>query len=282
MRFCISSDSTCDLSSQLIREKSIQIKPLIVNMGDQSFLDGVNITPEMIYAHVAAGNPLCTTSAISVGDYEEYFEPLAKNCDALIHITLGSGFSSCYQNACIAAQDFPNVYIVDSCNLSTGQGHVVLEACRLAQTETDPQELCGKLRDFATRVDASFLLDRLDYMVKGGRCSMVKALGANLLRLKPCIEVIDNKMVIGKKYRGNYNKSIENYVRDRLADTDNLVKHEIFVTHTKVNDEAVDIVKNTVAECCDFARMYETTAGATITCHCGEGTLGILYVRKPH
>ncbi len=276
----ISSDSTCDLSSRLIEENHISIKALIVNMGDKSFRDGVDITPEMIYAHVAAGNPLCTTSAVPVGEYEEYFAQLSKDCDALVHISLGSGFSSCYQNATIAAQEFSNVYVVDSRNLSTGQGHVVLEACRLARTEQDPKELCSKLSDFASRVDASFLLDRLDYMVKGGRCSMVKALGANLLRLKPCIEVTDNKMEIGKKYRGSYNKSIEAYVRDRLSQPEDLEKHEIFVTHTKVDQQTVDIVKNTVNECCDFARMYETTAGGTITCHCGEGTLGILYVRK--
>ena len=280
MRIRISSDSTCDLSSQLIEDNNIAIKALIVNMGDNSYRDGVDITPEMIYSHVAAGKPLCTTSAISVGEYEEFFAELSKDCDALIHINLGSGFSSCYQNACIAAQDFSNIYVVDSRNLSTGQGHVVLEACRLARIEQDPKELCRKLSDFASRVDASFLLDRLDYMVKGGRCSMVKALGANLLRLKPCIEVTDNKMEMGKKYRGSFNKSIEAYVRDRLAQTENLEKHEIFVTHTKVDDDTVKLVKDTVHECCDFAHVYETIAGSTITCHCGEGCLGILYVRK--
>ena len=280
MRIYISSDSTCDLSPRMIREKQIKIKPLIVNMGDVSYRDGVDITPDMIYAHVAAGNPLCTTSAVPVGEYEEHFAELSKECDALIHIALGSGFSSCYQNACIAAQEFSNVYIVDSQNLSTGHGHVVLEACRLAKVETDPEELCRKLSDYAGRVDTSFLLDRLDYMVKGGRCSMVKALGANLLRLKPCIEVVDNKMGMGKKYRGTYAKSIEAYVRDRLAETENIEKHEIFVTHTKVDPEIVELVKNTVSECCEFAHIYETTAGSTITCHCGEGCLGILYIRK--
>ncbi len=280
MRYVISSDSTCDLSAQQIREHNISIKPLIVNMGDKSYRDGVNITPQMIYDYVAKEGTLCTTSAIPVGEYEEYFALLGKDADAVIHICLGSGFSSCYQNACIAAGEFNNVYVVDSRNLSTGQGHVVLEACRLAQTEADPKVLCEKLAEFAGRVDASFLLDRLDYMVKGGRCSMVKALGANLLRLKPCIEVVDNKMVIGKKYRGSYQKSIEAYVRDRLGETENLQKHEIFITHTKVEEGIVDTVRNTVNECCDFARIYETVAGGTITCHCGESTLGILYVRK--
>ncbi len=280
MRIRISSDSTCDLSKEQVQKLNISIKPLIVNMGDKSYRDGVDITPEMIYAHVSQGNPLCTTSAVPVGEYEEYFSELRKDCDALVHINIGSGFSSCYQNACIAAQELDGVYVVDSCNLSTGQGHVVLEACRLAAKGEDPEVLCEKLRDFAKRVDASFLLDRLDYMVKGGRCSMVKALGANLLRLKPCIEVVDNKMVIGKKYRGSYNKSIEAYVRERLANMDGIDAGEIFVTHTKVDDETVEIVKRTVRDCGEFENLYETTAGGTITCHCGEGTLGILYVHK--
>ena len=280
MRIQISSDSTGDLAKELIQQHQIAIKPLVVNKGGESFLDGISITPEDIYAHVSAGNPLCTTSAIPVGDYQEFFEEQRETCDVLIHVTLGSGFSSCYQNARIAAEEVENVYVVDSRNLSTGQGHVVLEACRLAKAGTEPEELCRRLADFAHRVDASFLLDRLDYMVKGGRCSMVKALGANLLRLKPCIEVVDNKMVIGKKYRGSYNKSIEAYVRERLANMEAIETDEIFVTHTKVDEETVEIVKNAVKECGNFQVIYETVAGSTITCHCGEGTLGILYVRK--
>ncbi len=280
MRIKISSDSTCDLPANLVQEHNIAIFPMIVNKGEESFRDGVDITPEDIYAHVAAGNPLCTTSAVPVGEYEEYFAKLAKEYDAVIHINLGSGFSSTHQNACIAAEDFPNVYVIDSCNLSTGQGHVVLEACRLAQTETDMDVLCEKLREFASRVDASFLLDRLDYMVKGGRCSSVVALGANLLRLKPCIEVVNNKMVTAKKYRGSYTKCMDAYVRDRLASMDGLCDNEIFITHTKVSDEAIEAAHNAVKECGSFQTTYESTAGCTITCHCGEGTMGILYVRK--
>ncbi len=280
MRIKISSDSTCDLPANLVQEHNIAIFPMIVNKGEESFRDGVDITPEDIYAHVAAGNPLCTTSAVPVGEYEEYFAKLAKEYDAVIHINLGSGFSSTHQNACIAAEDFPNVYVIDSCNLSTGQGHVVLEACRLAQTETDMDVLCEKLREFASRVDASFLLDRLDYMVKGGRCSSVVALGANLLRLKPCIEVVNNKMVTAKKYRGNYAKCMDAYVRDRLSSMEGLCDDEIFITHTKVSDEAIEAAHNAVKECGSFQTTYESTAGCTITCHCGEGTMGILYVRK--
>ena len=280
MRIRISADSTCDLSPEQIREHNIAIKPMIVNKGDKSYLDGVDITPAEIFAHVAAGNPLCTTSAVSIGEYEEYFTELLKDADAIVHINIGSGFSSTHRNALLAAEELKNVYVVDSRNLSTGHGLVVLEACRLAKTETDPAQSVEKLNAFAPRVDASFLLDRLDYLAKGGRCSTIVALGANLLKLKPCIEVIDNKMVVGKKYRGSYIKCIETYVRERLACADELELDEVFVTHTPISEEVVNTVKRTVSECADFRKMYETTAGCTISCHCGEGTLGVLYVRK--
>ena len=280
MRIKITSDSTCDLHKSQIQEHDIGIYPLIVNKDGKSYRDGLDITPAEIYAYVAAGNPLCSTSAVPVGEYADFFAPLSKEYDAVIHINLGSGFSSSHQNACVAAQEFDNVYPIDSRNLSTGQGHVVLEACRLAKTETDPKELCRKLNEFTPKVNASFLLNRLDYMVKGGRCSSVAMLGANLLRLKPCIEVVDNKMISAKKYRGNFNKCLETYVRDRLQDMSKLRTEEIFLTHTLVEQENIDTVQKTIEECGHFDHLYETTAGCTITCHCGEGTLGILYVEK--
>lgn len=280
MKIRISADSTCDLSAQQIQENEIAIKALIVNMGDRSFHDGDDITPDDIFAYVAAGNPLCTTSAVPIGEYEEYFAELLKDADAVVHINLGSGFSSSYQNAVVAAQDMDNVYVVDSKNLSTGHGLVVLEACRLAKTESDPKVIVDKLNAYAPRVDASFLIDRLDYLAKGGRCSTLAALGANLLRLKPCIEVVDNRMIVGKKYRGNYNKCMDQYVRERLQDLDQIVEDEIFITRTSVSDEVLDTVRSAVNECASFKNVYETKAGCTISCHCGEGTLGVLYVRK--
>ena len=280
MNIKITADSTCDLSPQQIQENNIEIFPMFVNKGGESFRDGVNIMPADIFAHVAAGGDLCSTAAISVGLYQERFAELVKEYDAVIHISLGSGFSATHNNACLAAEDMPNVRVIDSCNLSTGHGHVVLEACRLVKTETDLDTICAKLNAYTPRVDASFLLDRLDYMVKGGRCSSVVALGANLLKLKPCIEVVNNKMVIGKKYRGNYAKCMERYVRDRLENMDDLVDDLIFVTHTPVTAEVSETVHRTVREVGTFKEIVDTTAGGTISCHCGEGCLGILFVHK--
>ena len=280
MNIKITSDSTCDLSPQQIQDHQIEIFPMFVNKGGESFRDGVTITPAEIFAHVAAGGDLCTTFAISVGLYQERFTELAKEYDAVIHISLGSGFSVTHNNARLAAEDLPNVRVVDSRNLSTGHGHVVLEACRLAKTETDLDAICARLDAFTARVDTSFLLDRLDYMVKGGRCSSVVALGANLLKLKPCIEVVNNKMIIGKKYRGNYAKCMELYVRDRLANMDDLEDDLIFVTHTPVSEKVSETVHRTVREVGRFKNIVDTTAGGTISCHCGEGCLGVLFIHK--
>ena len=280
MRIKISADSTCDLSPEQIRDNDIYILPLFINKGDESFLDGVTITQDDIFAHVAAGGSLCSTSAASVGIYQDMFENLLKDYDAVVHISLGSGFSSCYHNACLAAEDMENVRVIDSRNLSSGHGHVVLEACKLAKTATDLDEMKAALDEIATRVDASFLLERLDYMVKGGRCSFVAALGANLLKLKPCIEVVDNKMIVGKKYRGSMVKCIEAYVRDRLADPDSIVPERIFITHSPVTEEVDQTAHQTIRDCMDFEEICDTDAGCTICCHCGEGCLGILYIRK--
>ena len=280
MNIKILSDSTCDLSQELIEKHDITIVPLTVIKDGQPFVDRVTITPAEIFDHVAAGGDLCSTTATNMGEYCEWFEKFAGDYDGVIHINIGSGFSSCYQNACLAAGEFENVRVIDSQNLSTGQGLVVLKACELAQNCTDLDELKAQLDAFTPKVEASFLLDQLKYMVKGGRCSSAAALGANLLNLKPCIEVKDGKMSVVKKYRGNYPKCLASYVKDRLADRDDLDKGTLFVTRTPVSDECLTAVKDAVAVYNDFENTYWTEAGCTVSCHCGPGTLGVLFVRK--
>ena len=280
MRVKIISDSTCDLSADLIQKYDIGIVPLIVMKDSQEYLDGITITPADIFAHVAAGGSLCSTAARGVAVYQEMFAKYAKDYDGVLHVNIGSDFSSSYQNACIAAEDFDNVRVIDSKNLSTGQGLVVLKACDLAGTAADMDELKAQLDDFASRVEASFVLDRLEYMVKGGRCSGAAALGANLLSLKPCIEVKDGKMVVVKKYRGHIDKCMASYVKDRLAGRDDLDYDRIFITRTDVAKESLEAVRSGVAQYGNFGNVYETVAGCTISCHCGPGTMGILFVRK--
>ena len=280
MKIKITADSTCDLSPELISENDIGIVPLFVNKGGESFLDGVTITPAEIFAHVAAGGDLCSTAAVPIGVYQEYFEKYLKEYDAVVHVCIGSGFSACYNNARLAAEDFENVRVIDSKNLSTGHGHVVLEACKLAKIATDLDAMQAELDELTSRVDASFLLDRLDYMVKGGRCSLVAALGANLLKLKPCIEVVDNKMIVAKKYRGSMARCMDRYVRDRLENSENILPERIFVTHSPVAKEVNEAAHNAIRDCMHFDHVYDTNAGCTISCHCGEGCQGVLYIRK--
>ena len=280
MNIKILSDSTCDLSAELVQEYNIGITPLIVMKAGEEFRDGVTITPKEIFDHVAQGGDLCSTAALSVGTYQEAFAQYAAEYDGVLQINIGSGFSSSYQNACIAAEGFDNVRVVDSQNLSTGQGLVVLKACELAKTAASLDELKAELDAFTPKVEASFLLDRLDYMVKGGRCSMVAALGANLLNLKPCIEVKDGKMVVVKKYRGHYDKCLANYVRERLENREDLDDGILFVTKTPVTDACYSAVMEAVKTYGRFRTVYETDAGCTVSCHCGPGTLGILFVRK--
>ena len=280
MNIKIISDSTCDLSPAQIAQHNITVIPLIVIKDDQEYRDGVTITAADVFAHVAAGGNLCSTAALNYGIYQEYFEKYASEYDGVVHISLGSGFSSSYQNACLAADEFDNVIAIDSMNLSTGQGHVVLEACRLAKEVESLAELKEKLDAFTPRVEASFLVDKLNYLAKGGRCSAVAALGANLLNLKPCIEVKNGKMSVVKKYRGSYAKCLASYVKDRLDSREDIIRDELFLTYTTVTDECLAAVKGAIDQYGNFNHVYETQAGCTISCHCGPDTLGILFVRK--
>ena len=280
MKIKIISDSTCDLSQELLNRYDIAMTPLNVIKDDEQFKDGVTITPADIFAHVAAGGALCSTAAVSIGEYQDVFERFHEDYDGIIYITIGSGFSACYQNATLAAEDYPKVRVIDSQNLSSGQGLVVLKACELARTAADLDELAETLRAFTEKVEASFLVDKLDYLVKGGRCSSAAALGANLLNLKPCIEVKSGKMTVVKKYRGNYAKCLGTYVKERLSDRDDIDFSTLFITQTVVSDDCNAAVKDAVNTYGKFDAIYETTAGCTVSCHCGPGTLGILFVRK--
>ena len=280
MNIKIISDSTCDLSRDLLEKHNITLVPLSVIMNGRDYKDGVTITPAEIFDHVAAGGDLCSTSAVSIGDYGDVFAQYAGNYDGVIHINIGSGFSTCYQSACLAAEEFDNIRVIDSRNLSTGQGLVVLKACELANDCKDLDALADSLRAFTEKVEASFLVDKLDYLVKGGRCSSAAALGANLLSLKPCIEVRNNKMSVVKKYRGNYAKCLATYVRERLADREDIDRSTLFVTRTSVSEDCYAGVLDAVNTYGHFEHVYETTAGCTISCHCGPGTLGVLFVKK--
>lgn len=281
MKVKIISDSTCDLSPQLIQKYDISIVPLYVVLGDVSAKDGIEATPEDIYKYVDETGKLPKTSAPNVDDFAAEFKKWRDLDYEVVHLNISSDFSSSYLNACAAADEVGGVEVVDTRNLSTGSGLVVLHAAEMAQKGASAKEIAEECRDLTGRVEASFVVDSIDYLYKGGRCSSVAALGANLLKLKPLISVVDGKMISGKKYRGNIDKVIINYVADKLKDRDDIDKHRIFITHTKCNPVIPAQVRNKInALSPGFEEILETTAGCTITSHCGPATLGILFVRK--
>jgi DegV family protein with EDD domain len=217
---------------------------------------------------------------MNVESYDEVFSRFSPQYDAVIHINIGSQFSACYQNASIAAARFPNVYTVDSMNLSTGQGHLVIEAAQLAAEGLTALEIRSQLNSMRSRVHASFILDRLDYMQKGGRCSAVVALGGKLLKIKPMIAVKDGQMGMADKYRGKFEKCVEKYVKELLKDRKDLRLDRVFITHTCLDPEPVRVARETVQKCAGFVEIHETFAGGTVCCHCGPGTLGVLFITK--
>jgi len=279
MNIKISADSTCDLSPELLERYHVGIVPLYIVREGKSLLDGVDITPDEIYDHVAKGGSMCSTAAVSVYDYEEFFRRELESADAVVHFHISSDMSACYQNACIAANEVGNVYPVDTRNLSTGIGLLVLEAAELAQKGmfTD-QEIQQQMEQRRELLDVSFLVEQLGYLRKGGRCSSVAALGANMFSLRPCIQVKDGEMCVGKKYRGASRKCLLQYVRERLEGRDNIDTHRIFITESGgFTPEEVAEVAAAVRSYQPFEEVLHTRAGCTVSSHCGPRTLGILY-----
>ena len=220
MKIKISADSTCDLSPELIERYHIGITPLYIIRGEETLRDGIDVRPEELYEYANATGKLCKTAAVNVSDYLAYFAACREEYDAVIHFTISSDMSACYQNACIAAQEFTNVYPVDSRNLSTGLGHLVLDAAEMAEQGMDAADIASALEKKREKLDVSFVIDTLEYLKRGGRCSALVAMSANLLHLKPCIEVKDGKMGVGHKYRGKLEKCYVQYIEERLKGRD--------------------------------------------------------------
>lgn len=276
----ITCDSTCDLTKELYEKYDISVMPLAVNLGDDLYRDGVDIDGPMIFDYVAKTGILPKTSAVSIAEYTDFFKPWVDEGYEVIHINLSSGLSSCHQNACLAAEELGNIYVIDSLNLSSGSGHLAIAGAELAAEGFEAKEIAEKLNEMKQRLDVSFIIQELDYLHKGGRCSGVAAFGANLLKLRPCIEVVDGGMVVGKKYRGSTEKTIKEYIDGRLAEREDLQLNRIFLTHSHAPQEIVDKMLEYIKELQPFAEVIETVAGSTITSHCGKACLGVLFFKK--
>ena len=281
MKVKIITDSTADLSPELVKQYDVSVVPLYVVMGDRISKDGVEATPEDIYCYVDETSMLPKTSAPNLNDFLSAFHNWRDQGYEIVHFNISADFSSSHATACIAAEEVGGVEVVDTRNLSTGSGLVVLHACEMANRGASAKEIAEECRALTDRVEASFVVDSIDYLRMGGRCSSVAALGANLLKLKPCIEVLDGKMKSGKKYRGSIDKVIISYVTERLQNREDIDMHRIFITHTRCSTDVVNRVREKIKELQPgFEEILETTAGCTVTSHCGPGTLGVLFIRK--
>ena len=280
MRIKITADSTCDLTAELVEQNQITITPLTVNCGAESFRDGVDITPDGLYEKIRATGTLASTAAVNVQEYMEAFSAALRDHDAVVHFTISSDMSACYQNACIAARELGNVYVVDSRNLSTGIGHLVLDGCQLAGSGMAPEDIQKELERRREKLDVSFVVDTLEYLRKGGRCSALAAMGANLRHLHPCIFVKDGAMGVGRKYRGKLIECVRAYVRDRLSEPDSVDPRRVFITDSGVSEDIRAAAEEEVRRAVAFQQIIHTRAGCTVSSHCGPGTLGILFYRK--
>jgi len=281
MSIRISADSTCDLSPAILEKYNIGILPLYIIFGSESRRDGIDCTREDIFAHVKETGKLCSTAAVTVGDYQDWFAKELEGHEELVHFTISSDMSACYQNACLAAAEFPGrVHVVDARNLSTGIGHLAIDAALLAAEGKTGAEIKAILDEKKKKLNVSFVLETLDYLHKGGRCSTVAALGANLLGLKPCIEVHDGAMGVGKKYRGRMEKVYAEYIRDRLSDRDDVDYSRIFVTDSGLAPGMAETLVELVRSLGPFEEVIHTDAQSTICNHCGPGCMGILYYNK--
>lgn len=281
MKTIITTDSSCDLSQEQIKEYGIKILPIYVNMNGEEYKDGINISPEDIFKYVKETKTLPKTSALSIADYQTFFKSiLDSNPDTnIIHISLSSGISSCCEHAKIATEEFDGkVTVIDGKNLSTGTGLLVLYASKLAKQNVPYLEIVEKVEKRVPYVQASFIIEEVHYLHKGGRCSAIALIGANLLKIKPKIQVIDGGMKPTGKPRGKMLSVLKDYVDQTLAEYNNPDKSICFVTHSCIEPEISEEIKKYVESKNIFDSVVVTTAGSTITCHCGKGTLGILYI----
>lgn len=279
-KIIITSDSTTDLGEDLIARYNVKILPLGVTLGDKSFQDGVDISPDFIYDHYNKTGELPKTSAANIDDCINFFKSLVDQGYAIIHFTISSNMSSTFNNARLAAMEFDDVYVVDTKNLSTGGGLLVITAAQMALDGKDATEILEYVTQLTEKIDASFVIDDLEFLHKGGRCSALAAFGANLLKLKPCVSVRDGKMGVTKKYRGKFSSVLAEYIDDTLADLDNIEPDYVFVTHAGCDESIVNACVEQVKQKGYFKELFLTRAGCTVSAHCGKNTLGVLFIRK--
>lgn len=277
------ADSTCDLNAELLAQYNVHLYPFHIVLDEKTYQDGIDLTPNDIMRIYKEKKILPTTAAINVQEYLDFFAPFVEQGCDVVHISLGSGISSSHQNARLAAAEFDGrVFAVNSGNLSTGSGHLVLEAAKRIAAGMPAAQIAQELAELQPKVVSSFVIDTLEFLHKGGRCSTLEMMGANLLKLKPCIRVdnTDGSMSAAKKYRGSLEKVLQEYIKDELEGRDDIVLDKVFVTHSPMDEALVQKAVEAVKQYQNFEAVYITEAGCTIASHCGPNTLGVLYMVK--
>ena len=280
MKFRISSDSTCDLSQELIDANDIYINAITIILGGKAYKDNVDINITQVLEYVDNGGDLPKTSAVSVEEYVELFKKLTEDGSEVIHFTISSKDSSCYEHAAEAAKAVKGVYVVDSLQLSSGQGLLIMKACDYREEGMSAKETFDKILEIRLKARTSFVVDRLDYLHKGGRCSLAQLLGAKMLKLHPHISMVDGALTVKKKYMGNMLRSIKQYVNDLAETYTSYDKTRVFITHCNADQELVDAARALVEELFEFDTIIETHAGTTVGSHCGKNTLGVLFIEE--
>ena len=279
-RVIIASDSTCDLAPELLEKYGIRLVPLGVSLGGEQYFDGVDIDADAIYRHYEETGELPKTCAPNIAALTAFFGELSEGGNAVVFFTISAEMSSTCNNARLAAQEFEDVHVVDTRNLSTGGGLLVIRAAEMAKQGMPAAEIARECEALSDRVDASFVIDNLEFLHKGGRCSAVAVFGANLLKLKPCIVVHEGKMSVGKKYRGKFQAVLKQYIEDRVGDGSNIELDRVFVTHAGCDPEIYRACLEQVRAIAPFREVLLTRAGCTVSAHCGRNTLGVLFIRK--
>ena len=279
----IISDSTCDLSKDLIEKYNISILPLHIHLGEEEYQDGVTITPDEIYTWADANNTTPKTSASSMMEAIEMFEPYIKNGDEIISFSISSSMSANNNVMRLAAEDLEaedKIHVIDSANLSTGIGLLVIEAAVMAQEGKSAEKIVTRIEELKPLVNASFVVDTLTYLHRGGRCSSVAALAGGVLKLHPKIVVENGKMDASKKYRGKMNAVIKSYVQDLEENIKNAKKDRVFITHSGCDQSILDEIQSYLTDMNIFDEILITRAGGVISSHCGPGTLGVLFIEE--
>ena len=279
MKIRMTADSTCDLGPELLRKYQIGITPLSVIIDGEVYHDGVDVTPRDIFRASEAGKSV-RTAAVNTYEYKEFFREQLKTCDQVVHVCISSEFSTCYSDACEASRGMDNVFVVDSRNLSTGSGLLVLDGVELAAQGKTGAEIAEALTARTGLVDASFVVRTIDYLRRGGRCSGLEALGAKMLHIRPSIRVENGKMHPGEKYRGKYEHYLKHYIQDTLEHDSEIDFRRVFVVHSPSEEGLVSFAIETVKSFGLFKEVQEAMAGCTICTHCGPDTLGIMFMRK--